>query len=65
MGEQLRANPENKLMLLVFQMATALTGRRYLTAMKITISIKQWDAADTFRGRNVAAAIPRDKVDIL
>lgn len=50
MGGQLRANPENKLVLMVFQMTIAITGRPYLTGMKITIYIKQFDAADTFGG---------------
>lgn len=49
---------------MVFQMTIALTDRHYLTGMKITIHIKQF-GADTFRGWDVAAAIPRDKADIL
>lgn len=56
MGEQLRANPEDKLVLLIFQITIAIMGRHYLTGMKITIYIKPW---------NVAAAIPRDKAGIL
>lgn len=67
-GEQLRANPKNKLALLailmVLQMTIAVTERLYLTGVKITIYIKQF-GADTFWGWDVAAAIPRDKADIL
>lgn len=49
---------------MVLQMTIAVTERHYLTGVKITIYIKQF-GADTFWGWDVAAAIPRDKADIL
>lgn len=49
---------------MVLQMTIAVTERHYLTGVKTTIYIKQF-GADTFWGWNVAAAIPRDKADIL
>lgn len=49
---------------MVFQMTIALTERSYLTRMKTAVYIKQF-GADTFRGWDVAAAIPRDTADIL